>query len=145
MALRHLLRHLLTPLKLSLFLLISLPLAIFAAITTFISVILLSSRILLVYFDLITSVIIAPPPHHHTHKPVVTKVSTKLVIPTSGRMRQQSVTAPSSPNIGRKRVPFYIGGGSPPLSMKVGKVYEGRRRVRSEDGEGEEDYFVGRR
>ncbi|KAK6343346.1 hypothetical protein TWF730_010937 [Orbilia blumenaviensis] len=189
MALRTFIRYLLlTPIQISIFLLISLPLACFAAVTTFFSVIFLSSRLLLVYVDLVVSVVFASPaPSKSTTASKVSRKANRLglntttatsrahphplVIPRSpprspprsgssgwrsqqqqqqqrsGGHYQQSFTAPSSPNIGRKRMAAFPGvgmgsyqqpvyqqsvvlpmssssvsssSGSPPLSMKGG-------------------------
>ncbi|KAK6525671.1 hypothetical protein TWF281_010723 [Arthrobotrys megalospora] len=171
MAVRNFLRYLLlTPVQLSIFLLISLPLALFAAITTFFSVMFLSSRLLLVYVDLVVSVVFASSSSsprkdtsttaagrggiklntsrhgsHHPH-PLIIPRSPPRSPPRSGSSGwktqpqrgyyQQSFTAPSSPNIGRKRMALSSGfyqqqqqqvvmpseggsnSGSPPLVMK---------------------------
>ncbi|KAK6346841.1 hypothetical protein TWF696_006948 [Orbilia brochopaga] len=152
MALRSLLRYaLLTPLQITIFLLISLPLAIFAGVTTFLSVIFLSSRLFLVYVDLIFSVLFAapPPPPRTTQPPAVkvrARVSPPLSIPrspprgggagansgaeypsSSSQQQRPSHTAPSSPNISRKRLSagaytaMHMSIASPPLTMKTAK------------------------
>ncbi|KAJ6257013.1 Ankyrin-2 [Drechslerella dactyloides] len=150
MAVRSLLRlALLTPLQIAIFLLISLPLALLAATTTFLSVILLSSRLLLVYVDLLFAVLFAaPPPHPRAIHPGAVKVrSPPLSIPRSpprgsgggnnntgnnntgpGYRSSSSQTAPSSPNISRKRLSagaytaLHMSIASPPLTMKSVKV-----------------------
>ncbi|EWC43497.1 hypothetical protein DRE_07497 [Drechslerella stenobrocha 248] len=94
MALRSLVRFLLlTPIQVTIFLLISLPLAFLAATTTFFSVIFLSSRLLLVYVDLILNVLFTPAPasaptpvatHAHSLGGVLrARVSPPLYIPRS--------------------------------------------------------------
>ncbi|KAF3918746.1 hypothetical protein AA313_de0210282 [Arthrobotrys entomopaga] len=134
MALRSCVRFiLLTPIQITIFLAISFPLAFFAAVTTFFSVIFLSSRLFLVYVDLLFSVIFFSPPNGTTvtsrtnTTANTTEANTRLRLrrsphpltiprspprspPRSGGnggykdRRQQSFTAPSSPNISRKRL-----------------------------------------
>ncbi|KAF3904814.1 hypothetical protein ABW20_dc0104498 [Dactylellina cionopaga] len=154
MAVRALIRFLLmTPLQITIFLMISLPLALLAGITTFFSVIFLSSRLLLVYVDLLVSVLFAATSFsnsssnnnpnairlrsHAQPHPLTIPRSPPRSPPRSGGYRlqqQQSFTAPSSPNISRKRLAAGSYGGhqsqstssngsrqaslSPPLVMK---------------------------
>ncbi|EPS43462.1 hypothetical protein H072_2552 [Dactylellina haptotyla CBS 200.50] len=124
MAFRTFIRFvLLTPVQIALFLLISLPLALFAGITTFFSVIFLSSRLFFVYVDLLFSVLFASSSNSGANTaasadaiklrsqnalyPLSIPRSPPRSPPRSGgayRARQQSFTAPSSPNISRKRL-----------------------------------------
>ncbi|KAF3917474.1 hypothetical protein ABW21_db0209662 [Orbilia brochopaga] len=146
MALRSLLRYaLLTPLQITIFLLISLPLALLAATTTFLSVLFLSSRLLLVYIDLLFSVLFASPaPAQRTSQPPAVKVRARMSPPlhiprspprgggagandfnsnTSSGQQRPSQTAPSSPNISRKRLSagayMNMSFTSPPISKNV--------------------------